>query len=177
MSEPTLADVQAMQQGSSLAAELFKERAELIEEFHAQLASIDDRIRHALGDMLLSTVCRDGSNRASTATKRQRRNPRARNPHPLPWYILIVMCEAAGVEVSESTIVEKVLAMGFTSSADDFHNSIYTTLYTLKRSGLVKKSSANEMAWTLTDEGSKQAKKSVAEKSRECDDHSGTTSN
>ncbi len=174
MSEPTLADVQAMQQGSSLAAELFKERAELIEEFHALLASIDDRIRDALGDMLLPTVGgspvlsgRDGSSRASTATKPQRRNPRARNPHPLPWYILIVMWEAASVEVSESAIVEKVLAMGFASSADDFHNSIYTTLYTLHRNGLVKKSSANENVWTLTDEGSKQAKKNLAEKSRE----------
>src|SRR5690606_24289699 len=98
MGELTLADVEAMQQGSSLAAELFKERAELIDEFHAQLASIDDRLRDALGDMLLPTAGgspvlsgRDGSNKASTATKRRRRKTRARNPHPLPWYILIVM--------------------------------------------------------------------------------------
>lgn len=72
-----------------------------------------------------------------------------------------------GDEVSEATIVEKVVAMGYQSNAHDFHNSVYTTLYTLQRKGLVKKSSAGERMWILTDRGTKQADENVAEQSSE----------
>lgn len=170
MTQMTLADVEAMQRGSSTAAELLKERAELIAEFYQNLSDIDGRIKEALGsDFLIDFPSPPSRSRVARQEAGQRRpsgngrKERKRNRHALPWYILVAMQQEGGSDVSEESIVGRVLDMGYQSNADDFHNSVYTTLYTMQRNKQVKKSSEKDRVWNLTSAGVKQAQKNLAE--------------
>lgn len=174
MSQLTVQDVEQMQQGSSLLSELYAEKAELEAEFVNQLADIEERIHEAGGPAPgrqsapaaarggRSTSRRTASSSSSDSDDLAPRTPRARNPHSLEWYILVVMQEAGGHDVSEAHLVEKILEMGYQTNATDFHNSVYTTLYTMQRKKFVKKSE-EERHWKLMSKGSKEGEKAYAE--------------
>jgi hypothetical protein len=170
MSDLNNDDIRALQQASSLAAELFAQRAKLIGDFQASLAAIDDRIGGALGaafgpSALPTSQHAQQENSQSTSALR---TPRVRsNPHPLPWFILVAMRDTQESAMSDDTIAKKVLEMSYRTNASNFRNSIYTRLFALQRSGLVKKSTTNGNMWSLTAKGVKQAEKNSAQRKRE----------
>lgn len=163
----TLGDFEQMQQESAKLAELYAERSELITDFIVQLGEIDERINDETGGggrrNTPSVVASSPNATGQPSNRSVRRTPRASNRHSLPWHLLVAMHEEGGEGVSEAVMVEKVLEMGYKTNAGDFHNSIYTTLHTMRRKDNFVKKGDGERSWDLTAKGSKIAAKNSAE--------------